>query len=81
MKVQVIIVGSIRSGKTTIGQEIEEHLESFGIRTDFVEGNTPNSPRFTEEQRAKNFENLKEKGLEIEIVTCQTARRAHVRED
>jgi len=81
MKINIIIVGGVRTGKTTIGQEIEQHLESFGIRTDFVEGNTPAEPRFTKEQREKNLQALVEKGLEVEIVTCQTARRARGRRE
>jgi len=80
MRVQIIIVGGIHSGKSTLGQEIEEHLSDLGINTELAEGYIAERV-FSKEQRRKNIEALVKKRLEVEILTCQTARRVLGRRD
>ena len=78
MKVTINIAGPMRSGKTTIAQELEEWLRTLGVPAEITEGSlqtrTPHGsePRFAEEEREKNLRNLAERGLEVEIMTTQT---------
>ena len=68
MNLKIQVIGACNTGKTTIAQEIKQHLGSLGIKTTLVDKfNDPNAPA------AHHFKLnvLKEKQLIVNIETIQ----------